>query len=65
MHNYHVIYAIGKNFGIGIQPSIPWNIPDHIKYFHDITTNYRSKLSKKGEKINVVIMGRKTSQAIP
>ena len=40
-------------------------MPCHIKTFHDITTNYRSAGSPKGELINVVIMGENTSQQIP
>jgi dihydrofolate reductase len=52
----NIIVAIDENYGIGKSNSIPWNLPEDLKYFKEITTN---------EKNNVVIMGRKTWESIP
>jgi dihydrofolate reductase/thymidylate synthase len=43
------------NLGIGIDNKIPWNIPEDLKHFKDITTQDDS----------MVIMGRKTYESIP
>jgi dihydrofolate reductase/thymidylate synthase len=42
-----------KNFGIGTNGKIPWNIPEDLKYFKELTEN------------NIVVMGRKTYDSIP
>ena len=42
-----------KNFGIGYQNKLPWNIPEDLKNFSTLTKN------------SVVIMGRNTWESIP
>lgn len=50
--NINMIVAVASNGVIGKNGKIPWNIPEDMKYFKEIT---------KG---NVVIMGRKTFESI-
>ena len=52
----NLIVAIDENYGIGKENTIPWNIPNDLKYFKEITTK---------KKKNVVIMGRLTWESIP
>lgn len=47
-----LIAAIGKNNEIGINNTLPWNIPEDLKHFKEYTMG------------KVVIMGRKTFQSI-
>ena len=56
----NLIVAVDKYFGIAKDGNIPWYLPEDLKYFKDITTNYGDKSSK-----NVVVMGRKTWDTIP
>ena len=56
----NLIVAVDKYFGIAKDGNIPWYLPEDLKYFKDITSNYGDKSSK-----NVVIMGRKTWDTIP
>ena len=56
---FHVIVAIcKKNYGIGKDNAIPWNLGTDLRYFKSITTE-----SNNGK--NVVIMGRNTWESIP
>ena len=56
---FHVIVAIcKKNYGIGKDNAIPWNLGTDLSYFKRITTE-----SNNGK--NVVIMGRNTWESIP
>ena len=55
MTNLSVILACNFNGGIGYKNEIPWNIPEEMKKFRDITTSTRYL-----DKRNAVIMGRKT-----
>ncbi len=48
-----IIVAVDKNLGIGKNNSIPWDIPEDLKRFKDLTTGHP------------VIMGRKTWESIP
>jgi len=57
--NIVVAYTFGKQ-GIGCNGSIPWNIPEDLKHFKDITTP-----KDIDSPINIVIMGRKTWESIP
>ena len=50
--NINIIVAKSKNNIIGIDNTIPWNIPSDLKHFKEITSN------------NVVIMGRKTFESL-
>lgn len=47
------IVAVDNNWGIGNNNSIPWHIPEDIKFFKETTLD------------NVVIMGRKTLESLP
>lgn len=48
-----LIVAVDKNFGIGKDNKLPWNIPEELKIFKEKTKN------------NVVIFGRKTFSKLP
>lgn len=55
-----IIVAVDKNFGIGKDGGLPWNLPGDMKHFKEVTTQ------PQGEGlINVVVMGRKTWESIP
>jgi len=49
----NLIVAFCKNFGIGYQNKIPWNIKEDLQHFQEITKN------------GIVIMGRETYFSIP
>lgn len=55
----NIIVAYCKNKGIGYNNRIPWNLRDDLKYFKYITSN-----TENVDKINAVIMGRKTWESI-
>lgn len=57
-----VIVCVDKNSMIGVSETntIPWTIPEDIKYFKKLT-----KETSKDEYMNAVIMGRRTWQSIP
>jgi dihydrofolate reductase/thymidylate synthase len=59
--NIVTAYTFGKQ-GIGKDGSIPWNIPEDMKYFKNITTT-----KEEYDRINfsIVIMGRKTWDSLP
>lgn len=48
----HAIAAMSQNRVIGINNKLPWNIPEDLKHFREVTRN------------SVVIMGRKTYESI-
>ena len=48
-----LIAAISENNCIGKDNSLPWNIPEDMKHFKDITTGH------------IVLMGRNTWESIP
>ena len=52
---FKMIVAIDEKNGIGKKGTIPWYIPEDLKYFSRLT---------KGNGNNVVIMGRKTYESI-
>ena len=54
----NLIVAVDSKNGIGKDNTIPWNIPEDMKHFYNITTQDNTKK-------NVVIMGRKTWESIP
>ena len=56
----HIIAAIDKNNGLGINNTIPWHLSADLKYFKKITTEVTA-----ANKQNAVIMGRKTWDSIP
>ena len=47
-----IIVAKSKNGVIGVDNKLPWNLPEDLKRFKELTTN------------NVVIMGRKTFESL-
>lgn len=53
--NFKIIVAMCKNNGIGINNTIPWNIPEDLKYFSYVT---------RGRGNNAVVMGKKTYLSI-
>lgn len=54
MVDINIIVAFtSKQFGIGLNNSLPWNIKNDLKHFQELTNN------------SVVIMGRKTWESIP
>jgi dihydrofolate reductase len=55
-----IVAMSNSNRGIGIKGSIPWRIPKDLKHFSRATT-----FTKDSQKINAVIMGRKTWSSIP
>lgn len=46
------IVAMSKNHVIGVDNKLPWNIPEDMKYFKDMTTG------------KIMIMGRKTYESL-
>ena len=54
--NFSLIAAVDKNYGIGENNTLPWNLPTDLKYYNDTT---------RGNGKNAVIMGRKTWESIP
>jgi dihydrofolate reductase/thymidylate synthase len=56
MTNFSLIVATDKEYGIGKDRDMPWDLPGELKHFQDVT---------KGEGNNVVIMGRVTWESIP
>lgn len=51
------VVAIGKNNELGNNGTLPWYLPEDLAYFKKVTT---SNLNE-----NVIIMGRKTFNALP
>jgi dihydrofolate reductase len=49
----NLIAAYSNNNAIGIEGKIPWNIPEDLAYFKQLT------------KDNIIIMGRKTFESLP
>ena len=61
MRNFSLVVAATEpEFGIGLDGSIPWRIPEDLKFFKETTT-----FTKDESKQNAVIMGRKTWESIP
>lgn len=55
MH-FHLIAAVCKNKGIGINGNLPWHIKEDLNYFSKLTI---------GDGKNAVIMGRNTYHSLP
>ena len=56
---FTVIVAVDKNNGIGKDGKMPWNAPEDMAFFKDLTTKVTDP-----EKQNVIIMGRKTFESM-
>ena len=54
--DYNLIVACSNNYGIGNNGKLPWNIPNDLKRFSQLT---------KGKGNNAIIMGRKTWDSLP
>ena len=55
-----IVAACGKSLGIGLNGELPWKLKSEMKYFAETTTK-----TKDFDKMNAVIMGRKTWESIP
>ena len=55
---FSIIVAVDKDFGIGRNGLLPWDLPGEIKHFKEVTT------AQFNTHENVVIMGRKTWDSI-
>ena len=55
-----IVAACGKSLGIGLNGELPWKLKSEMKYFAETTSK-----TKDIDKINAVIMGRKTWESIP
>ncbi|ESL08536.1 dihydrofolate reductase-thymidylate synthase, partial [Trypanosoma rangeli SC58] len=63
---FSLVVAVDQHGGIGDGQSIPWNVPEDMKYFRDVTTKLRGKNVKPTlARRNAVVMGRKTWDSIP
>jgi len=54
---FSLIVAYDLKYGIGLNNTIPWRLPNDLKHFKKITTNEN--------KLNVVIMGKNTWNSLP
>lgn len=61
---FNIIVAVEKNFGIGKNGVIPWNIPEDLAFFKHITTGTLPTTSQFNKERNAVIMGRRTFMSI-
>ena len=52
----NIIVAFSKNMGIGLNNTLPWNIPSDLKKFRNLTI---------GDGNNAVIMGKNTWNSLP
>ena len=57
--SFAIIVAVDKDFGIGRNGLLPWDLRGEIKHFKEVTT------ASFNAHENVVIMGRKTWDSIP
>jgi dihydrofolate reductase len=57
---WNMILASDKKFGIGLEGNLPWNIPEDLKYFSNMTKQTRSP-----EKINLLVFGSNTAKTLP
>ena len=59
MKEFSIIAAIDQQMGIGKNGTLPWHLPEDLKYFNRIT-----KEAESGKE-NAVIMGRRTWESLP
>ena len=58
--SFQIIVAATKELGIGLKGKLPWKLPADMAFFKELTTATEST-----EKMNAVIMGRKTWESLP
>jgi dihydrofolate reductase len=56
----HLIAAVDNKWGLGKNNDLAWHLPPDMKHFKELTTKTYFK-----DKLNAVIMGRKTWESIP
>lgn len=59
MVDFCIIVACDRQGGIGFQNKLPWKLPGDMKHFKMVTTS-----TTNSEKVNAVIMGRKTWESL-
>ena len=57
---YCIIVACTSDGGIGKDGKIPWDIPEDLAHFKDVTTSVNDPSN-----VNAVIMGRRTWESLP
>ena len=64
---FNLIVAFDKKRGIGKDNTIPWNLPEDMKRFRQITSFIPENLKKDPHYhyMNMVVMGRKTWDSLP
>jgi len=62
MRRFSVIVATTPNGGIGFQGKLPWHLPEDMVRFKQVTL---ASAEKSTDRMNAVIMGRKTWDSIP
>jgi dihydrofolate reductase len=60
MKKFSLIIACSCNGGIGFKNNLPWNIPEDLKNFKNITSTVIDK-----NKTNAIVMGRNTWESLP
>lgn len=60
MKKFSLILACSCNGGIGFENKLPWNIPDDLKKFKEITSQVNDE-----NNINAIVMGRNTWESLP
>ncbi|XKL65200.1 hypothetical protein PGB90_005286 [Kerria lacca] len=60
MKPINLIAAVSENNGIGIKGNLPWKLKKETEYYIRMTTQ-----TKNTNKMNAVIMGRKTWDSVP
>lgn len=56
---FSIIAAADENMGIGKNNKLPWKLKGDMQYFHYVTT------TAVQDKVNAVLMGRKTWESLP
>ncbi len=59
MKQFSIIAAIDQQMGIGKNGTLPWHLPEDLKYFNNVTKK------TEPDKENAVIMGRRTWESLP
>lgn len=55
-----IVVAMTPDGGVGHQGTLPWHVPAEMRHFHRLTT-----ATKDPQKVNAVVMGRKTWDSLP